>query len=814
LSSIKQLFLGGSSGGYQIERSLRFNSADSAYLNRTFGTPTDNKKWTFSAWIKVSNISSGINRTIFSGDANDGGTNFCFIRYNSLNQIDFRNMVSGVDKCFVNTTAVFRDPSAYFHLQFVFDSNNATQANRQILYINGISVGLTGTLSTSSDACSLNVNGRGHRIGELQFSTSPFDGYMTEVNFIDGQALTPSSFGETDSATGVWKPKKFSGTYGTNGFYLNFSDNSNTTSTTLGKDSSGNGNNWTPNLFSVTAGAGNDSLVDTPTSYGTDTGVGGEVRGNYATQNALVQTSNLSLSNGNLTITGSGSYSTTPATLGMSSGKWYWEYTCTTYSASGDTHYGIGTGAFNIYQNTWAGNTAAGWVYVASNGSKYNNGTSGSYGASFTSGNIIGVAFDADAGTLVFYKDGVSQGTAYTGLTSGPYFPIATVGTSNVTNANFGQRPFAYTAPSGFKALCTQNLPTPTIGATSTTQADNYFDIDVYTGIAGTYTKTGLGFQPDLIWGKGSNAAVGHRLVDAVRGGTLKLATNLTDAESTDVAAYTFTSDGYSIPGGVNHNNSTGTTYAAWLWNAGGSNQTISVGQYATSPANVPSIASTVRANTTAGFSIVKTTGTGSAGTIGHGLGTAPRFIFGRNYSDAGGSNWPVYHASVGANNIGWINLTNAFTTSAATAYWNDTAPTSSVFSVGTNSNTNQSGASHIFYCFAPVAGYSAFGSYTGNGSTDGPFVFLGFRPRFIMIKASSSTGDWVMEDVARSPYNVSTNYLVANASTAEQTGQLIDFVSNGFKIRVAVSGAMNSSGVTYIYAAFAENPFKYSLAR
>ena len=787
-------------GGYQIERSLRFNSADSAYLNRTPASAGNRKTWTWSCWAKLGTSPLNI---LSCNSANSDAGNF---------QLTFSSGAFAVQAWTVNwrvTTQVLRDNSAWYHIIVAVDTTQATANNRIRVYLNGSEVTAFSTTNNPSQNADIGMNQAATtRIGAASDSLANFfNGYLTEINFIDGQALTPSDFGETDSATGVWKPKKFSGTYGTNGFYLNFSDNSNTTSTTLGKDSSGNGNNWTPNNFSVTAGAGNDSLVDTPTNYGTDTGLGAECRGNYATQNALVQTSNLSLSNGNLTITGSGSYSTTPATLGMSSGKWYWEYTCTTYSASGDTHYGIGTGAFNLYQNTWAGNTAAGWVYVASNGSKYNNGTSGSYGASFTSGDIIGVAFDADAGTLTFYKNGATQGTAYTGLTSGPYFPIATVGTSNVTNANFGQRPFAYTAPSGFKALVTQNLPTPTIGATSTTQANRYFDILLETGTGSARSVTGLNFQPDFLWAKGRSGSASHLLYDAVRGVDKSLNTNNTLAEDTTAGQLTsFNSNGYSLPNDTaGYLNFSGRTYAFWNWKANGSGSSNTQG----------TITSTVSANTTAGFSIVTYTGTGANATVGHGLGVAPSLVIVKRRDGGSGYSWHVQHVSTGNTRALFLDSTSSGGTSSV--YWNNTSPTSTVVSVGTDTSINANTGTFVMYAFAPIAGYSAFGSYTGNGSTDGPFVYLGFRPRWVMIKASSTGGagyDWFIYDTARDTYNVCTKDLEANLSSAEDGYSAdIDVTANGFKLRNG-NGGTNGSSVTYIYMAFAENPFKYSLAR
>jgi hypothetical protein len=309
------------------------------------------------------------------------------------------------------------------------------------------------------------------------------NGYMTEINFIDGQALTPSSFGETNATTGVWSPIAYAGSYGTNGFYLNFSDNSDVTATTLGAETIlGNGNNWTPSGspgFSVTAGAGNDSLVDTPTQYGTDTGAGGQVRGNYATLNPLNNTT--TLSNGNLqSVSTTDNWLPVVGTFGMSSGKWYWEIVMTA-----QTDYimiGIVPPTYRAVAGTYPGSTSSGgYGYFNNNGNLYNgvSNSNAAYGATYTLNDVIGVALDMDAGTLTFYKNGVSQGTAVSGL-SGTFLPA--FGNYRVTGvANFGQRPFAYTAPSGFKALVTTNLPEPTV-----VQGDDYFNTVLYTGTGAT----------------------------------------------------------------------------------------------------------------------------------------------------------------------------------------------------------------------------------------------------------------------------------------------------------------------------------------
>jgi hypothetical protein len=316
------------------------------------------------------------------------------------------------------------------------------------------------------------------------------------------------------------------------------------------------------------------------------------------------------------------------------------------------------------------------------------------------------------------------------------------------------------------------------------------------------------------VWIKERNGAADHGLYDAVRGVQKQMESNTITAESTETTGLTaFGTDGFTV-GALAQLNTNTDTYVAWNWNAGGSNQTISVGQYATSPANVPSIASTVSANTTAGFSVLTYNPGNTSGTIGHGLGVAPQFIIVRSRTNSGGDPWGVYHVSLGNTKYLRLNTTDAEAT--LSTVWNNTSPTSTVVSIGTSDIVSSADTSFIMYCFAPVAGYSAFGSYTGNGSTDGPFVYLGFRPRFIMIKESSSTGSWSMLDTARSPSNAAgTNTtLWANLTDAEGgAAAALDILSNGFKIRDTDSDK-NTNAQTYIYAAFAEFPFKYSLAR
>jgi hypothetical protein len=369
---------------------------------------------------------------------------------------------------------------------------------------------------------------------------------------------------------------------------------------------------------------------------------------------------------------------------------------------------------------------------------------------------------------------------------------------------NFGQRPFTYTPPTGFVRLNTFNLPTPTIGATASTQAGDYFNTVLYTGNGGSQSVTGVGFQPDWVWVKVRSSTQNHSSNDSVRGAGYYLVQNATAAERFQGEFDSFDSDGFSLTYNAAEGdyNGSGKTYVAWNWRANqGTNVTNTNG----------TITSTVSANTTAGFSIVTYTGNGANSTVGHGLGVTPAMVIVKRRS--GTQDWAVWHQNLsGGQYVLYLNL------SAAEQIANITfqgAPTSTVLQVGTSSEANGSSQTYVAYCFAQVAGYSAFGSYTGNGSSDGPFIFTGFRPRYLMIKRSDSTADWNVRDTARSPYNVVGEALYPNLSLAEYSGSetYLDILSNGFKLRGNWNSS-NASGGTYIYMAFAENPFKYANAR
>ena len=802
-------FFNSSGGGvseYQIQRSLRFNSADSAYLSRTPASAGNRKTWTWAGWVKRSGLTASDYVHLFGYVATTPFT-YTLLNFDTANDsLQFWGNSTGIT---LQTSNLLRDPSAWYHIVLTVDTTQAVVADRAKIYINGIETAyaVDGRSSTLSQNADLNVNNTVvHEIGgnPNHSATRYFNGYLADIHFIDGQSLDPTSFGEFDE-NGIWQPKAYSGgSYGTNGFHLPFNDNS--TAAALGTDVSGNGNDWTVNNISVAAGAGNDSLVDSPTNYGTDTGAGGEVRGNYCTLNPLISTSS-TLSNGNLNYASTATYQSSYGTIAVRTGKWYCEGTVGSFVTDAT----IGVSAAPFSTTTYVGGSATSWGYEGALGRIYNNLQYSAYGATFGAGDVIGVAFDAETGKLWFAKNGTWQASGNPATGTNPAVTLNTgidylfgvaAGNGGTWSCNFGQRPFAYPAPSGFKALNTANLPTPTIADGSTAM-----DVVTYTGNNNTNAITELGFSPDLVWIKARSSPVNHVLHDTVRGRGYGLYSNLTNAEPTISAAGTdlasFDSNGFTLGPNYNFNvNDSGVAFAAWTWDAGSSTVTNNDG----------TITSQVRANPSAGFSIVTANITNVSGSIGHGLGVVPAVIIGKNRQNSGTS-WPVYHSALGANDYLFLNSTAAKATSST--IWNGTTTTTFTQGGGWTSSPYD----HVFYCFAPVEGYSAFGSYVGNGSTDGPFVYTGFRPRWILVKPNVAFTAWLLHDTARNPYNASVLELQPNASSAEYSttgvgaGERYDILSNGFKLRSGNNGA-NQSGATYVYAAFAENPFKTARAR
>jgi|GEM_PF-984894 len=773
-----------------IASSTRFNDDDSAYLNRTF-SDGDGKTWTASFWVKPGNL--GTARSIFNGGSSANDYND--IRLSTDDKLYlYRVGPGGGTTALFTSSAVFRDPSTWHHIVVQMDSTQATAADRLKLWVNGIAQ----TFSTANYP-SLNYedfmnNATTHNIGRLGVAaTNYMDGYLSDMYFIGGQALTPSSFGETDT-NGIWRPKTYSGSYGTNGFHLPLMGTS--TAAGIGIDTSGNNNNWTVNNIDTT-----DFVKDSPTN-------------NFAVLNSVEGlTYDPTLSQGNLRGSSAGITSTNATTyvstidfdIGGSTG-FYAESTIEEGNTVGANWNSVGVILSNGNKNSSGGaiQTSDAIVYQEDGAVKVNGSTVQTY-STYGPGDFISVA--VKSGSVWFGKNGTwngnpsaGTGAAVTGKT-GSYrfagFSYLSGGTDGVQFWNFGQGGqsglsyhstaggyFKYTPPTDFKALSTDNLPSSSIP-----KPNNYFDAKTYTGTgAATSTWSGfLNFQPALVWIKDRTSANAHGLFDSVRAAFPYLSSDATGAETASTTALTsFASNSFTL-GASSIFNKSSNRYISWNW----------------------------LESSTAGFDIVSYTGTGANRTISHSLSSAPEMIIVKDRS--GANDWAVYIATSTTEQTRYLLLNSTAAITADSTYWNNTAPTASVFSLGTNADVNTSGNAYVAYAFDEISGYSDFGSYTGNGNADGPFVYTGFKPRFIMFKKTSATSNWSMIDTARDSYNVALNNQQANNASADSiatatSGAYVDVLSNGFKLR-GTSGDINDSSATYIYVAFAESPFKYSTA-
>ena len=925
LGSPNSFFIAGKKA-YEVKRSLRFNDDDTAYLSRNFGTGGNRKKWTFSAWIKRGNLGDSAGEMRIFG----GSTNASHIYFPSNDEITWDIAAPGSSaSASLNTQQKFIDPLAWFHLVCALDTDESTANNRMRMYINGTEVTSFGSRTNPSSGYALNaINADAFADGDRSLHTigyrtsvqgsagMQFDGYMAEINFIDGQQYDPTYFGETNPITGQWSPKKYVGGYGTTGFYLPLSDNSGTTATTLGKDSSGNGNNFTPNNFSVSAGTGNDSLEDTPTN-------------NFPTLNPLAPFGSTapSLSNGNLdfTMTSNNMYPMSTFTI-PKSGKWYAEVVFTADSISQAT---VIVSNPVLQQNSSGANRHNGINYYGTDILVDNSGVQSSVTAVGLN-TTIGICVDRDAGTVLFKNNNSNVGVAVN-LSSVANIDdlVFAVGRgsssgSNITGYfNFGQRPFTYTPPTGFVSLCSANLPDSTI-----LDPTKHFGTLIYEGNSSTQVITDtneVDFTSDWVWVKRRDGSNSQLLFDSVRGVQKWLTSSQTTAEGTNAVFLTAFNNGGFTSGNNGDMNVTSRNYVAWNWNAGdtdGKTYTVTVvsdsgnkyrfdgfgtsavtldlaeggtyifnypsahpfrfsttsdgthgggTEYTTGvtvlsstsvqivvAASAPqlhyfctihsgmggaintnstlgssnfngSIQSTVKANATAGFSVLTYSGNGTDGaTVGHGLGVAPDCIItkSRNLGTIGsaGAHWTVAHQGLtngmnggsnarkihlsltqaeGTNNHGCVSAVSS-TTFTLKDGSSGTAP---------RAHINESSGNYVAYVFSEVAGYSKFGSFVGNGNNTGPFIYLGFSPALIIYKNISSSQDWVMFDPKRIHDGTNLDYLEPNTNDSE--GYLaVALLSNGFKLTHETNAKFNGSGNTFIYLAFAESPFKNARAR
>jgi len=812
-------------------QSLRFDDGSSHRLTRTFsGDPDNAKKMTISVWAKRGNVTTGSTQVIianynsvrFLGELAWDGTDI--LRFDPGGNGD-----GSSNSYKVQTTALFRDVSAWYHIVLAYDTTQGTDTNRVKLYVNGTQQTLTAPSGQSfppEDYLHLySYQGANNTIGEFGagFDSGFLDGYLSEFNFVDGLALAPSSFGETKN--GVWIAKEYTGSYGTNGFRLQFNQTGvgTASTTTIGADTSGNNNHFTSSGIV----ASDCAMPDSPEN-------------NFCTWNPLTIGAQGTLAEGNLKNTAfwSSDLSGNASTFFPESGKWYWElridgagtYPYIGITSQEKTNDTVNGGTF--YNIAWRPNGTG-----VSSGSSLGTITKENI-PSFADDAIISFALDVDARKLWVaenntYADsgdpanGSGENASWTVDVDVSPFAMGYQSQGVGTIANFGQDDtfagaissagntdgngkgvFKYAPPSGYLALCTANLPEPTISPNAATQADEYFNTAIYTGNGGTI-DIAVGFQPDFSWYKcrAGGANRWHYLFDSNRGANKALYSNLTGAEDSETPTYntqSFQPDGTRIVRtNGDHLNNNGDTYVSWNWK-GGTNASNSDG----------SITSTVQANTDAGFSIVTYTASASSSvyTIGHGLTKAPELIINKD-RDSAGAWWSFTTLIDGSVDYVRLDGTNAKADDTASLG----VPTTSVFSQV--ENYTPASSNNVAYCFHSVEGYSKFGIYTGNGNADGTFVYTGFRPAFIMYKRTDTTGNWLMDDNKTSTYNYDSNYLLANSAdvegdtTTNAAGHMFDHLSNGFKMR-NTNADRNASGGTYIYMAFAEAPFKYANAR
>ena len=834
----KLIAASGGEDAYEIDQCIMLDNGDDAHLERTPSSAGNQQKWTQSFWIKLNDY--GDNYLGLYGFPGGSASSYYnglpyFVDDGNLNFLD--NYGAGTyGGPYVTFATDIKDRSAWYHIVVIFNTTESTDSNRIKVFRNGVQCSAVTNLTWPSLNWQGTVNSTViHTINQVQ------DGYygscqFAEYHFLDGRASLPPEFAETDENTGQWIPKEYEGgNYGTNGFYLKFASGA------LGTDSSGQGNNLTASNL-----ANGDALLDSPTN-------------NFPTVNSLEpwNTTVSALAQGNLNIKAatysSGNYGNHFITFILpTSGKWYFEWLSGIQAGIGNqAQVGVskqgpdGLIIPNQSQNpaSFSGSTAMTMEISGDQAEIYDGGSSIDTDTGLTATSYVcAIAIDIDndkfwggydnGSSITWMNSGNpatgSNGAAHTFDSDSGIYATTVVNSGNSNRSyiifNFGQNGtfsnyktaggnadgsgignFFYSPPSGFKALCSKNLPTPAVK-----KPTDYFNTVLYTGTGNLDLDIDVGFDPDMSWIKARSQAYDHVLTTATVGVgyIVKPNDNSVQADWTDYV-------GPYITDGIRLNDvQTGTTvneasqtYVMWNWKAGGGGDSPSANTDGTINTSGTSV------NTTAGISISKYSGTGSNATVGHGLGVAPSVIIVKNRSTD--DNWRVYSRNDPTDYLA-LNWTGASTDDNTT--WNDTAPTSTVFSIGTDTNTNRSSNSFLAVCFAEVEGFSKFGSYYGNGSADGPYIYTGFQPAWIMTKIASTTvsggGDWTIRDIKRDTDNPSNQALYANLTAAESTTSLTyDIFSNGFKVK-ASGNDINQSSQTFFYMAFSEFPFKYANAR
>ena len=790
-------------GGSVIDHSIRFNRGDNPHFSRTPSSAGNRKVWTYSVWLKRTDFGQ---RSFFQ--AYDGSSSRRFqLSFNNDDTLNFNqggNSSSGLAGSYM----MFRDPTAWYHIVAVADYKNSTAADRFKVYVNGsqISLNITDSIEDADGQC----NGAfEHEIGAVGSSNSVFDGYMADINFIDGQALDASYFGYTEFQTKVWRPKRYTGTYGNNGFKLDFRDFSGDTATTIGRDYSGNQNNFSPDNFGGTG----DGAIDSPTN-------------NFTSFNKIMDYSlNADITEAGLRVEGPDSGHNdrriyAPFAIPLT-GKYYVEVKCVKNGARGTI--GFSDGDIN------GGGSGNNWFSFGFHGGGYSTSFTkvGSNTSDFSLNDYVSFALDMDAGKMWLVKNGNVDVTAQESITNiirtnldRPlrWFYQETSSDESAALFNFGQFPYNYTVPDGFKTLSSRNIQPTYFDATNQPaktflNPKKHFDVLTYSGnSSSSKVVTGLEFEPDFVWikaysGSSSPGSQNNYLVDSVRGATGSVTKKIySNSDAVENGGQNDSANGVKlISNGIelttsNDGTNSNNNYVAWCWKAGDSTSSNTAGD----------VTSTVSVNDEAGFSIVSftTPSSGSGFSIGHGLSKAPETIWMKNRSYA--NNWDVYHHDNGSSSMGPAEQYRlVFNSTAAREdqpFLDDTVPTSSVFRTRGNNQWYPGNNQIIAYCFYSVPGFSKYGSYVGNGSSNGVYVHLGFKPAMMIIKRISNTEDWWIHDYKRNPYNPVNNNLYPNGTNSTATEVALDHYADGFKLRTSNQNWNNNNEI-YVYWAWADQP-------
>ena len=817
-------------------RSLRMQDAR---LTRTPSSTGNPKKWTFSAWLKRTNLGQSY---IFGGSPLASGYDgIAAIYFNGSDQLHTYYDTSGSNPygAVDDGSRLYRDLGSWYHLCWAVDAENTIHK----IWINNNLVSTNTGRYPPNFTYGLNNSGDEMVIGDGSWDSygSPnFNGYMAEINYLDGQYLEPDSFAETKN--GVWIPLKDpSLTYGTNGFRLQFlATGTSADSSGIGADTSGQGNH-----FALTSLAAGDVVLDNPEN-------------NFATLN-LLDKSGGTFTEGNLRYDTS-SWDMATGTVLLPSGKWYYEVRVDAYNASANA-FSVGIiqtnkirGSGNSYywsHSSWS-TSSQGYLYgVNVNGTteykiSAGSATSLSSHPDIVQGSVIGIFIDLESDTtsIKYNIDGGTPFELFTSMQDVDY----TIGVSDYLaqlTFNFGQDStfvgqetaggntdgngkgdFHTALPSGltdYLAICSANLPDPTIGPQTSTQADDHFNTFLYTGTNATNRNIATNtFTPDWVWLKSRSQADNHVVVDVLRknGSNFpNMHPNTTDAEANDTHPKIIT-NGIQVSEGLYDNNNV--NFVAWTWKAGGDPDDVT-GNFikdgvAFTPTQGTIDTTKMSVNTTSGFSIVTyTANNNTKGTVTHGLNSAPNLVIIKNRDTSPNGQWVIGQDQNGFTGQLYFNNGGPFGSNSGS--FDNTAPTNAVVTVNTDNTVNEGTDGFVMYSFHNVEGFSKIGSYIGNDSTDGTFVHTGFRVAFLMLVRTSDSGSFQLLDNKRNTFNPTDIYLYVPGSGTENDGSTlspainVDFLSNGFKLRTTES-VYNSNGGTFLYMAFATQPFKFSNAR